>query len=130
MGSFGSHDPGRSTPGQCNLGREFQSLCKQRTDSGASPKSQHVIPNSEVLCIASEFRAGVVGDQMAARLTVLAHFFLLWVGECTPSENPRRAKRTAPLRKCGIRLLRDGSPVNPQIRAKHPAPGHWSHHLP
>lgn len=87
-------------------------MYKLYTDSDASPKSQHALPNSTVQWIANEFLSGPLREQVTSRLIVVAYFFLLRVGEYTPSENQGRTKRTIPLRKCDVRLFRDGVPLD------------------
>lgn len=114
MGSFGSFDPRRTTPGQRDLDKEFRSLYTHYSDTDVAPKVQHALPNSTILWIIREFHAGSLRDRTTSSLIVLAYYFLLRVGEYTPSDNTRRRKRTIPLRKCDVRLLNDDKPINPE----------------
>jgi len=111
MVEHGSRDPRRTNPGQHMLNRTFQRLCKACTDEDPAANCEHALPNSTVLWLSQNMRHGALGTTTVL-LIIVAHFFLLRVGECTPSANRNRKKRTAPLRKQDVRLLRDGRPLN------------------
>jgi hypothetical protein len=52
--------------------------------------------------------------QTTAALIVVAYFFLLRVGEYTPSTDRKRKKRTIPLRKKDVKLFRNGLMLSPE----------------
>jgi hypothetical protein len=63
---------------------------------------QQALPNSTIRWIGATFlRASITRMRIIGDLIVLAFFFLLRVGEYTPSRGPRR---TVPLRKQDVRL--------------------------
>ena len=112
MVEHGARDPRRSYPGQHNLDKHFQDLYKGYKDNDKAPRQQHAVPNTTVRWAADHFRDGSTKEQTTAALIVLAYFFLLRVGEYTASRNRTRKKRTIPLRKRDVVLLRDGVPLN------------------
>ena len=114
MGQFGAYDPRRTAPGQSHLDKDFKTLFEQYTESDSAPKPQHALPNSTIQWIIREYHSGPIRNRTTAWLIVLAYFFLLRVGEYTPAENKKRKKRTIPLRKCDLRLLRSGIPIDPE----------------
>jgi len=87
-------------------------MYKHYKDNDVAPKAQHAIPNTTVRWVADHFRDANVRDQTTAALIVVAYFFLLRVGEYTPTRNKKRKKRTIALRKCDITLLRNGRPLD------------------
>ena len=110
--AHGARDPRKTSPGQFQLDKDFQDLYKAYKDEDAAPRTQHAVPNTTVRWLSEHFRTSAVRDRTAAALIVLAFFFLLRVGEYTPSRNKQRKKRTIPLRKCDVVLLRDGAPLD------------------
>ena len=112
MVEHGARDPRRSYPGQHHLDKHFQDLYKGYKDNDKAPQVQHAVPNTTVHWLAEHFRHGSVKEQTTAALIVVAYFFLLRVGEYTASRNHTRTKRTIPLRKCDIVLLRNGTPLD------------------
>ena len=112
MDKHGSRDPRKRHQASYNLDRDFQRLYTRYKDEDPPPRAQHAIPNTTVALVAERFRAGTPRERITAHLIVLAYFFLLRVGEYTPSRNRSRRKRTIPLRKCDVTLLRNGVPLN------------------
>jgi len=108
----GSRDPRKEDPTSYQLDKDFQDLYARYKDEDPAPKAQHAIPNTSVRWAAQHFRTGTAREQTTAWLVVLAFFFLLRVGEYTPTRNKKRRKRTIPLRKCDVMLLRDGTPLS------------------
>ena len=97
-------DPRRETPGQPNINpdiREFLKTCKKEDPP---PRPQLALPSSVIHFIAATFTTSPLASlRTTAHLVVMAFFFLLRVGEYTPSWEPRQ---TIPLRKKDIRLWR------------------------
>ena len=113
MVKHGARDPRKTHPAQYHLDKEFQDLYKAYRDEDPAPRAEHAIPNTTLRWLANEFRDASVRDATTASLIILAFFFLLRVGEYTPNtRNKKRKKRTIPLRKCDINLLRDGVPLD------------------
>lgn len=112
MDEYGSRDPRKLHQASYLLDRDFQNLYKRYKDEDPPPRAQHAIPNTTVKWIADHFRTGTAREQTTADLIVLAYFFLLRVGEYTPTRNTKREKRTIPLRKCDVVLLRHGIPMD------------------
>jgi len=106
MVTRGLRDPRRTDPGQHNLDLAFSSFYKVCKSADPPARPQQALPSSTILWIAQ-----VIGTatskrlRTAADLIVLAFFFLLRVGEYTPSRQPRQ---TVPLRKADVRLWRAG----------------------
>ena len=104
MVSRGLKDPRRSTPGSPNLDHAFSSFIKQCKKQDPASRPQQALPSSTVQWIASRFiKAPLRRIQVASHLIVIAFFFLLRVGEYTPS---KEARQTIPLRKKDIKLWR------------------------
>ena len=104
MVSRGLKDPRRSTPGATNLDPAFSSYIKQCKKIDPAPQPQQALPMSTVRWIADRLSKGPLRRvRIAAHLIVVAFFFLLRVGEYTPSSQPRQ---TIPLRKKDIKLWR------------------------
>ena len=114
MAAYGSRDPRRTYPGQAQLDKAFQDLDRAYRDEDPAPKAQHAIPNTTVRWIAQHTHYGNPQAWTTGRLIVLAYFFLLRVGEYTPATNKKRKKRTIPLRKCDVRLIRGGRAMDPE----------------
>ena len=112
MGKYGSRDPRHSAPGQYQLDKSFRDLYKGYTDGDAAPRAEHAIPNTTVRWLAHQFQHAGGRARTTSALIVLAYFFLLRVGEYTPTTNRKRKKRTIPLRKCDVVLLKDGVPLD------------------
>ncbi len=112
MVKCGSADPRRSNPAQYYLDKSFQDLYRAYKDEDKAPRAEHAVPNTTVRWAADNFRSAAVRDRTTASLIVVAYFFLLRVGEYTPQTNKKRKKRTIPLRKCDVMLLREGVPLD------------------
>jgi hypothetical protein len=95
-------DPRRQSPGQHNLDRSISSYLEKCTETDPPSLPQQALPNTTIQLIALTFlatqsrRLHVIAD-----LVVLAYFFLLRVGEYTPSSKP---KRTIPLTETDVKL--------------------------
>jgi hypothetical protein len=107
MAAKGLADPRRGNPGQTALDPEFTTLYRRYKAADPPPRAQIALPATTVRWIATHFRSlpspllRAVGD-----LVTLAFFFLLRVGEYTPSSGPRL---TVPLRNKDFKLWRDGT---------------------
>ena len=112
MVEHGARDPRRTYPGQHNLDANFRKLIRGYKDNDKAPQAQHAVPNTTVQWAAENFRNGSIKEQTTAALIVLAYFFLLRVGEYTESRNKKRKKRTIPLRKQDVVLIRNNVPLN------------------
>ena len=121
----GLGDPRRSTVGQANLDKNFSSALKRWKDEDPAPKPQQALPSSTVRLINTEYRnSSVIKNRAIADLVTTAYFFLLRVGEYTPT-TPRkgRKKRTIPLRKQDItfwkndRVLPNSAPLHDLVTA-------------
>ena len=108
----GIYDPRKPHPAADRLDPEYRKQIQEFKDQDVAAKPQHALPNSTVRWIAQKYRTGTTRDATAARLIVLAFFFMLRVGEYTPPTNTKRKKRTIELRKKDIRLFRDGIPLD------------------
>jgi len=106
MVTRGLRDPRRADPGQRNLDDAFSSFFKVCKTLDPPARPQQALPSSTILWIAQTLGTATSKRlRIAADLIVLAFFFLLRVGEYTPSRQPRQ---TVPLRKADIRLWRRG----------------------
>ena len=105
MADRGFADPRRESPGQEKLDREFSSRYKLWKSQDPAPRYQLALPNTTVRWIARTFTRASKRMQIVGHLIVLAYFFLLRVGEYTPSSDPRR---TVPLRRKDVTLWKDG----------------------
>ena len=102
MVSRGLADPRRRDPGQLNLDPVISKQLQTWADADPPSQSQQALPSSTVMWIATQYTAGTIKRMhMVAHLIVIAFFFLLRVGEYTPSTGKRR---TVPLRKKDITL--------------------------
>jgi len=115
MVTRGLDDPRRAYQGQHSLDRRFSTYYRTCKDEDPPSRPQLALPSSTIRWIASQFGAAPVKRlRIVADLITLAFFFLLRVGEYTPSDG-RRQKRTIPLRKKDIRLWRNGRILNHQL---------------
>jgi hypothetical protein len=103
----GHPDPRRASPAQHALNLPIARILKKFDDEDPPPEPKLAIPVSTITAIAQGYhftaRHSVVAD-----LILVAFFYLLRVGEYTSQSNPR-PKRTIPLRKCDVRLWKNGS---------------------
>jgi hypothetical protein len=97
LGEFGVEDPRRWHPAQHRLDAAFSSYYTKCKDTDPAPLPQLALPNTTVRWIATNQGAGSKRMAAVANLVVLGYFFLLRVGEYTPSTNKKRRKRTVPL---------------------------------
>ena len=105
MVSRGLKDPRKATQGIPNLDPAVDSYIRQCKKVDPPARPQQALPSSTVKWIASRFaRAPLRHAKVASHLIVTAFFFLLRVGEYTPSTQPRQ---TIPLRKMDIKLWRN-----------------------
>ena len=105
MVSRGLKDPRRSTPGNHNLDYAISSFLRQCKKKDPPAKPQQALPSSTIKWLVSRFAKGPLKRiRVAVHLIVVAFFFLLRVGEYTPSAKPRQ---TIPLRKKDIKLWRN-----------------------
>jgi len=112
MVNYGSRDPRKTYPGQYALDKSFRDLYKGYKDDNAAPRYEHAIPNTTIQWLVRKFKDANVRLRTTSALVVVAFFFMLRVGEYTPTRNRKRKKRTIPLRKCDVALLRNGIPLD------------------
>ena len=106
----GFADPRRRDVGQNQLDREFSRLFRQYKDGDDPVVRQQAIPSHTVEELATHALAnGSTKDKMVGALAVVAFFFLLRVGEYTPSGG---VTRTVPLRKGDVKLWRGTTLLN------------------
>jgi len=95
-------DPRRLHPGQPLLNPDVSAFIKACKKEDPPPRPQLALPSSVVFHIAATFAShSMTKLRITAHLIVMAFFFLLRVGEYTPSSDTRQ---TIPLRKKDIRL--------------------------
>ena len=106
----GLADPRRTTPGQGNLDEKFQQYFKRLEQEDPAPRPQIALPSFVVKYIATNFAMSAIRRlHIIGNLIIMAYFFLLRVGEYTPSSEPRQ---TVPLRKKDVRLWKDGQELS------------------
>ena len=104
MVSKGFLDPRRRDPSQHRLDQPITSYLTRCKRLDPAPKPQQALPASTIHLIAEAYcDADDGGHQTTGCLIVLAYFFLLRVGEYTPSPGQRL---TVPLRKRDLKLWR------------------------
>ena len=103
--SRGFKDPRRETPGQKDLDAEFSTKYRKWRSQDPAPKPQQALPNTTVRWIARSYARCRKRLQIVGHLIVMAYFFLLRVGEYTPSSEPRQ---TVPLRLKDVKLWKNG----------------------
>ena len=102
----GFADPRKSDPGDAKLDQAISSYLDKCKDKDPPPQPQQALPSSTIRWILQVFsQAPLRWLQITAYLIVLAFFFLLRVGEYTPSA---KEKRTVPLRGRDIKLWSQG----------------------
>jgi hypothetical protein len=119
LDSWGVGDPRRSTLGQPFLDAPFANMIRRWKGEDPGPKPQQVHRIAEVYGTSPILRCRITSD-----LVVVAYFFLLRVGEYTPT-TPRRGqhKCTVPLRKGDItfwhqtRVIPTDSPLECLLQA-------------
>lgn len=98
-------DPRRHDPGQANLNTNISGYCTQCKKEDPAPRPQIALPSFVIRYIAVNFASSSIRRlHIVGNLIIMAYFFLLRVGEYTPSSEPRQ---TVPLRKKDIRLWRN-----------------------
>jgi hypothetical protein len=103
----GHPDPRRASPAQHALNLPIARILKRFDDDDPPPEPKLAIPVSTITAIARGYRF-TERHSVVADLVLVAFFYLLRVGEYTSQSNPR-PKRTIPLRKCDVRLWKNGS---------------------
>ena len=110
MVNAGFRDPRKNDPGQTNLNKDISDYIRQCKLEDPAPLPELALPSSVVHFIAKSFlntsfrRLWTIAD-----LIIVAFFFLLRVGEYTPSSQPRQA---VPLRKQDVTLWKAGTPLD------------------
>ena len=103
-------DPRRQTPGQPLLNPDISALCKRYKTEDPPPRPQMAVPSALIYHIAASFATSTIRKlHITGNLIIMAFFFLLRVGEYTPSSDQRQ---TVPLRKKDIRLWRGAEQLN------------------
>ena len=113
----GFRDPRRRHPGQQTLDPDIARYLRSCRDSDPAPKPQQALPAKTVRLIQESYGSSADPHQeVTGNLIVLAFFFLLRVGEYTPtSPGPNRPpRRTVPLRKGDVTLYRNGTVLSPE----------------
>jgi len=103
----GHADPRRASPAQHSLNLPIARLIKKFGDDDPPPQPKLAIPVSTIKAIGTQYSFGP-HYKAVADMVVVAFFYLLRVGEYTRQSRVRGTKRTVPLRKCDVRLWRDG----------------------
>ena len=113
MVTRGFRDPRRTDPGQHNLDECFSAYIRRCKSMDPTPRPQQALPSSTILWIAMHLGSSTSKRlRMAANLIILAFFFLLRVGEYTPS---RQVRLTVPLRDKDLRLWRQGQVLDHRV---------------
>jgi len=113
MVTRGFRDPRRTDPGQHNLDECFSAYIRRCKSMDPTPRPQQALPSSTILWIAMHLGSSTSKRlRMAADLIILAFFFLLRVGEYTPS---RQVRLTVPLRDKDLRLWRQGQVLDHRV---------------
>ncbi len=107
----GHADPRRASPAQHSLNLLIARLIKKFGDDDPPPQPKLAVPVSTIQAIAMQYSFGP-HHMVVADMVVVAFFYLLRVGEYTKQARARGTKRTVPLRKCDVRLWRDGVLLN------------------
>jgi hypothetical protein len=107
----GHADHRRASPAQHSLNLLIARLIKKFGDDDPPPQPKLAVPVSTIRAIATQYSFGP-HHMAVADMVVVAFFYLLWVGEYTKQARARGTKRTVPLRKCDVRLWRDGVLLN------------------
>ncbi len=102
----GHSDPRRASPAQHALNLPIARLIRKFGDDNLPPQPKLAIPVSTIKQIATKYKFND-HHEAVADLVVVAFFYLLRVGEYTTSSS-KHEKRTIPLRKCDVRLWKDG----------------------
>lgn len=98
-------DPRRQHAGQAKLNEDISTFTKQCILEDPAPRPQIALPSFVVRYIAVNLVASASRKlHIVGNLIIMAYFFLLRVGEYTPSAEPRQ---TVPLRKKDIRLWKN-----------------------
>jgi hypothetical protein len=107
MVAQGLEDPRKSDPADHRLARSITTYIASCKTDDPPAQPQQALPSSVIRWIAINMgQSQQPRTNLTAHLIVLAFFFLLRVGEYTPS---REKRRTIPLRKKDIRLWRAGT---------------------
>jgi hypothetical protein len=107
MVAQGLADPRKSDPADHRLARSITTYIASCKNDDPPALPQQAIPSSVIRWIVNNMgRSQQPQTALTAHLISLAFFFLLRVGEYTPS---REKRRTIPLRKKDVRLLRSGT---------------------
>jgi hypothetical protein len=104
LDSRGLGDPRCSTPGQPFLDAPLTNMIRRWKGEDPGPKPQQALPSSVVHWIAKVYRTSpILQHRITSELVDFAYFFLLRVGEYTPTTPCRgQHKCTVPLRKGDI----------------------------
>jgi hypothetical protein len=107
----GHADPRQASPAQHFLNLLIARLIKKFGDDDPPPQPKLAVPVSTIRAIATQYSFGP-HHMAVADMVVVAIFYLLRVGKYTKQARARGTKRTVPLRKCDVRLWRDGVLLN------------------
>jgi hypothetical protein len=107
----GHADPRRASPAQHSLNLPIARLIKKFGNDDPPPQPKLAVPVSTIRAITMQYSFGP-HHMAVANMVVIAFFYLLWVGEYTKQARARGTKCTVPLRKCDVRLWRDGLLLN------------------
>ena len=125
MVTKGIGDPRRAAVGQRNLDTDFHDNLKKWKDEDPAAQPQQALPSSTVRLVSQEYRnSKAARNRVISELVTVAYFFLLRVGEYTPT-TPRkgRKKKTIPLRKKDItfwknkRVIPNHAPLHELLEA-------------
>jgi hypothetical protein len=104
LDSWGLGNPWRSTLGQPFLDVQFADMIHRWKAEDPAPRPQQALPSSTIHTIAMTYGNSLsLKIRVTADLVVVAYFFLLRVGEYTPTTSKKGSvKRTIPLWKRDI----------------------------
>jgi hypothetical protein len=91
-------------------------LLKKFKDKDPPPQPKLVIPVSTIRKIATKYTFST-HHKAVADLVIIAIFYLLWMGEYTTSLK-QEEKFTVPLRKCDVRLWKDGNLLDHELELR------------
>ena len=110
----GHPDPRKASPAQQSLDLPIAHLLKKFGDDDPPAEPKLAVPMSTIKKISKHYNFSD-HHRAVADLCIIAFFYLLRVGEyTTPAPKPLRQKRTISLRKCDIRLWRQGKLLDPK----------------
>ncbi len=109
-------NPRRTSPAQHHLNLPIARLLKKFKDKDPPLQPKLVIPVSTIGKIATKYTFST-HHKAVADLVIIAFFYFLRVGKFTTSLK-QEEKHTVPLRKCDLRLWKDGNLLDPELELR------------